>query len=357
MSWQKVFQEFMGLDEAGQRLVLLAIRGSKASEETSFDFSAIREKRFATGLVCPHCKQTSLKRNGKYTVAGNSRQRYLCSECGKSSNDLTASPISGTRYPDKWLEYFRFMLEGLSLRKIASLLGIHLSTAFYWRHKILTALQVQERTSLSGIAEGDETYFRESEKGNKNITRRKPKKRGHAASKRGISREQVCVFVARDRSGRVFSKTACMGQMSIKHMDNVAKNSFDEVNEFCSDSASVFKKFCQKKNIHHRKVNVRKKNHVDGIYHIQNVNNYHGRLKRWMGRFYGVATKYLNNYLSWFKFLEIIKSQDEESQLRSFLTKSCSRPKRTTISNIRNYAKKTANVFDVTKYLDELLAT
>jgi len=356
MSWQEVFQEFMGLDEADQRLVLLAIRGSKVFEEKSYDFSIIREKRFATGLVCPHCKQTSLKRNGKYIVAGKSRQRYLCSECSKSSNDLTATPISGTRYPDKWLEYFRLMIEGLSLRKIASLLDIHLSTAFYWRHKILTALQVQERTSLSGIAEGDETYFRESEKGNKNITRRKPKKRGHAASKRGISREQVCVLVAKDRSGRVFSKTACMGQMSLKHMDNVAKNSLDEVNEFCTDSANVYKKFCTRKNIHHRKVNVSKNNRTDGIYHIQNVNNYHGRLKRWMGKFYGVATKYLNNYLSWFKFLELIKNQDEASQMQSFLTKSCSKPKRTTISDIRDYAKRTSNIFDVTKHLDELLA-
>ena len=30
-----------------------------------------------------------------------------------------------------------------------------------------------------------------------------------------------------------------------------------------------------------------------GIYHIQNVNNYGSRLKGWMRRFNGVATKYL----------------------------------------------------------------
>ena len=42
----------------------------------------------------------------------------------------------------------------------------------------------------------------------------------------------------------------------------------------------------------------------DGAFHIQNVNAYHGRLKGWMGRFNGVATRYLPNYLGWRRTLE-----------------------------------------------------
>ncbi len=38
---------------------------------------------------------------------------------------------------------------------------------------------------------------------------------------------------------------------------------------------------------------------IDHAFHIQNVNAYHGRLKGWMSRFHGVATKYLPNYLGW----------------------------------------------------------
>ena len=33
--------------------------------------------------------------------------------------------------------------------------------------------------------------------------------------------------------------------------------------------------------------------------HINNVNAYHGRLKQWLNRFNGVATKNLPNYLGW----------------------------------------------------------
>ena len=43
---------------------------------------------------------------------------------------------------------------------------------------------------------------------------------------------------------------------------------------------------------------------VDHAFHIQNVNDYHSRLKGWMGRFHGVATKYLPNYLGWRRCLE-----------------------------------------------------
>jgi hypothetical protein len=43
---------------------------------------------------------------------------------------------------------------------------------------------------------------------------------------------------------------------------------------------------------------------IDHAFHIQNVNPYHGRLKGWMARFHGVATKYLPNYLGWRRFLE-----------------------------------------------------
>ena len=36
-----------------------------------------------------------------------------------------------------------------------------------------------------------------------------------------------------------------------------------------------------------------------GIYHVQTVNSYQGRLKGWIARFRGVATKYRPRYLTW----------------------------------------------------------
>ncbi len=48
----------------------------------------------------------------------------------------------------------------------------------------------------------------------------------------------------------------------------------------------------------------------DEVFHIQNVNSYHGRLKRWVSRFHGVATKNLHKYIGWMRWFE----QTESSQ-------------------------------------------
>ena len=43
-------------------------------------------------------------------------------------------------------------------------------------------------------------------------------------------------------------------------------------------------------------------------YHIQNVNSIHHRLKKWMDNtFWGVSTKYMQNYLGWFRLNEKLK--------------------------------------------------
>ena len=41
-------------------------------------------------------------------------------------------------------------------------------------------------------------------------------------------------------------------------------------------------------------------------FHINNVNAYHGRLKEWLRRFHGVATRNLPNYLGWRRTLEAL---------------------------------------------------
>jgi hypothetical protein len=41
-----------------------------------------------------------------------------------------------------------------------------------------------------------------------------------------------------------------------------------------------------------------------GAIHVQNVNAYHARLREWIARFHGVASRYLPNYLGWRRALD-----------------------------------------------------
>lgn len=44
------------------------------------------------------------------------------------------------------------------------------------------------------------------------------------------------------------------------------------------------------------------------IYHVQHVNSIDSRMKKWIeNRFMGVSTKYLQKYMNWFRFKEMLK--------------------------------------------------
>ena len=66
-----------------------------------------------------------------------------------------------------------------------------------------------------------------------------------------------------------------------------------------SDGAQAYRAFADKAHILHVGLVLSKGQRTWGIYHVQNVNAYTSQLKRWMRRFNGVATKYLDSYLGW----------------------------------------------------------
>jgi transposase-like protein len=81
----------------------------------------IREAKFAGTPHSPHCGSEHIKGHGKY----RSRQRYKCKACNRTFNDTTASPLAGTRYPQKWAQHIQLMTEQATLQKVAEALGIH----------------------------------------------------------------------------------------------------------------------------------------------------------------------------------------------------------------------------------------
>ena len=132
----------------------------------------VKKSKISEIRICPHCGSNLIKGHGNY----HGRKRFKCGMCYRTFTELTHTPISNTKYPEKWDEFIQCCTEGLSLRKIASRLNINVATAFSWRHKLMAAY-VSDQT-LTGIAEADETFFLYSEKGSKTVSKvRKPRKR------------------------------------------------------------------------------------------------------------------------------------------------------------------------------------
>lgn len=245
--------------------------------------------------------------------------------------------MAGTHYPQKWAIYIQFITEGTTLPKIANALNISLSTAFYWRHKVLNSLRSMDIEQLSGIIEPDETFFIGFFKGKNQCKTRKPNKRGGKSKYRGISHEQVCILVAMDRNGHLISRNAGMGRITAIQIDNVIGNYIAPNALLVSDSAKNYLSFARLKGLEHKQVNAHKKQYViEKLYHVQHVNSYHKRLGEWINlHFNDVSTKYMDNYLFWHRFLELNKSLDKVELKKSLLTNVLAMNKSTIIKDLR----------------------
>ena len=274
----------------------------------------LTNERFVDGKVCPICGCTHISRNG-HTKSGI--QRYICKDCGKSFVITTNSIVSGTRKDlSVWEKFIDCMINGFSVRKSATICNIHRNTAFIWRHKILDVLQeMANSVTLNGIVEADETFFRLSFKGNhKNsktfIMPRASHKRGGVISKRGLSKEQVCVPCAVNRSGLSIAKVSNLGRVATKNLHSVYDGRIDNNSTLITDKMNSYVRFANANGLDLIQLKTGKSK--KGIYHIQHINSYHSKLKGFMSKFKGVSTKYLNNYLIWHNFVSYAKETDIE---------------------------------------------
>ena len=109
-----------------------------------------------------------------------------------------------------------------------------------------------------------------------------------------------------DRKGNAVGKVAKLGKCSAEAIDKSIGEYISPDDTLCSDADASYRKFSQHNG--NRLVQIKKgKTSVKGIFHIQHMNAYHSNLKSFLRRFYGVSTKYLNNYLIWNNSIEYRK--------------------------------------------------
>jgi len=258
-------------------------------------------RRRVSNMGCPHCANRDVILWGK----ANGLPRYRCQGCGRTFNGLTKTPLARLRKKEKWPEQAQSMIDGTTTSKSAKRCDVHYTTAFRWRHRFLEALSSDKPKTLSGIVEGDETFILESFKGKRSDLPRPARKRGGKAAKPGLSAEQIPVIVARDRSGATID--AVLPKLDRASITGALGGVVTPSNQFCCDGGKAIVAFARKAGIPHHVLPAPGKPSPEAPdLHINNVNAYHGRLKEWMRRFHGVATKNLPNYLGWRRTLEAL---------------------------------------------------
>ena len=282
-------------------------------------------------LKCPKCGHIHLNKNGKM----NNRQRYICKNCRTTFDERSFTPLSNTKLSlEKWLNYCRFMVEGGTLKYCAQNVGVSIPTSFFMRHRILDMLNLcLRKQTFQGIVYNDEYNLNESFKG-KSYKKSAEDDRYfynfehdnlyscvglvYRNSFRSIKHPenylnpiQVKINTAMDKNGhiltRIIENPYFMPYSKEIYHDLFAffNKKVDKNVTLCAFRGASYKQVAIKLNLKFKQASSRLSQSGYSIHHVFMHNR---KLSRWLKHFNGVATKYLNNYLSWYTFLFMLQN-------------------------------------------------
>ena len=230
---------------------------------------------------CPICSGSSYIKYGSY----KEMQRYKCKECGKTFSKSTNSLWSYSKHtPSKWIEFIELFMERKSLRFCAAKLEISLVTAFYWRHKILHGLTLDPLPNrLKGNIHIGKTLIKENFKGCRNIET--------------PTRSNIWVIGAKGSDDSMIINPISKGLWDLKK--------FNERIYFRIEKESYITAY------EDRYISLIAKSHNKKIFkqilpEIR-IKFLRSNLNKWLKRFHGIATKYLERYLSFFILFNLDK--------------------------------------------------
>ena len=186
--------------------------------------------------------------------------------------------------------------------------------------KVAAVRQSPDR--LAGMVEADETFALESRKGERNLNLR-PRRRGGKARKRGLSREQVPIPVATDRGGATLSRTlAKLDADSVKRAlaPVIAPDAL-----LVSAAGRCHRPAAAALGILHESVTRSAGERVRGAMHIQTATSHHSRIKGFLRRFRGIATKCLDSCPRRFHLVGLGRRPSPRACLAAASARSCLR--------------------------------
>ncbi len=286
-------------------------------------------KNYTEVISCANCTSNDICKNGKDR---NGVQRYQCKECGHTFSATSNSLSSHTSQSvGQWMSFVLGLFNCESCEVLSKKCGISVPTAHNWRLKVFAALEYLEKDiKLSKVIMADDTRLPYSFKGNHGndfYEPRNPHKRGEQNTRKNSNDNTVCVLCAVDSCGHSFSRLIGFGNPSGKRISQgfKAKLSVTEDTILVTDGAQCFNQAIKDYSIPcwDRRVTLKYGNkkypNVIGELHIQAVNSYHARLKQFLARFRGVASRYLPGYIMLFDYMENNKHMSQEDMAKKII--------------------------------------
>lgn len=231
---------------------------------------------------CPICGSSEYIKYGSYKEI----QRYKCKECRKTFSKATNSLWSYSKKDAKiWVEFIELMMEKKSLRFCADKLKINLATAFYWRHKILHGLALDVNPNeLKGDIYISKALIPENFKGCRNILT--------------PLRHNIWIVAAKGMEDSMLVKRISRGFWDLNSFNEKIYSKIDKKAYIIPYADRYISVLAAK---HNKKI-IKETSDENRIRFFRN------HLNKWLRSFYGVATKYLEEYISLFIFFMLEKT-------------------------------------------------
>lgn len=140
---------------------------------------------------CRRCMSSEIQKFG-YTA--NGIRRYRCKECGKTFTVLTNTIFDSHKIPlSEWLDFLLSIFGYGSFSLVSKSNRNAYNTTRFWMDKVFLVLrEYQDALVLSGELQLDETYYK--------VRNEDIESRNDGKQYRGISRNQICIGIACDKS-------------------------------------------------------------------------------------------------------------------------------------------------------------
>ncbi|HPS72645.1 MAG TPA: hypothetical protein PLM70_10340, partial [Bacteroidales bacterium] len=246
----------------------------------------------------------------------------------------TGTTIAYIKKKDLLKPFIHSMLSGDSLDLCSKTHHIAIQTAFDWRHKIIAAMKEYVPKSYTGITEMMVIQKRFSRKGqgakSKKIGQKgkitDPVSNKKAESKEKGETQPLSLVAISGRTSRFEIQIVQQGPIEMEVLNEIVDKKLNQVNKLCIEEEDILKKFAGKKRIsyfvnqEHKKVSGRNK-----YFNTENIENRYIKMNRFLERFHGVSSSYLQNYLYWYMVVDLIMYKIDSSS--TMIEKSMAVPK------------------------------
>ncbi|MCL2826634.1 MAG: IS1595 family transposase [Eggerthellaceae bacterium] len=260
---------------------------------------------------CPRCGCPRFVRKGRSALGA---QRWLCRGCGSTFSQGTMGLLANSKLPAAvWMAFAECMADALCLRETASRCGVSLYTAWFMRMRACEVMSYRLAPARAGSFQVDDTHFVVSLSGNHGrsawYSMPRPAHRGGQDGRRAggsRTRNRVDVSCGVNEFGDCYCELLSAGVARAAEASLVVGARIPAGSSVTADGDLSYASALAGYGL----TVVDPRDPSTG--NINMVNALHSRLKEFIGRLHGVASRRMQRYLDWFCWREQFRGSDAD---------------------------------------------